>query len=85
VTGLTSVSGVSFVASAYEYPSSGLQDPTGHLYYGSAYFFGGNVVLASVVPRGDPSPVPDAGSSVLLFSAAMTGLAVFGRKKLLPT
>jgi hypothetical protein len=82
VTGLTAVSGVSYLGSDYS-RASGLQDPTTPV-SSSLYLFGGNVVLASAVSFGDADPVvPDAGSGMMLLSAGLAGLAAFGRKKLL--
>ncbi len=82
VTGLTAVSGVSYLGSDYSH-TTGLQDPTVAV-SSSTYLFGGNVVLAPAVSYDDSDPiVPDAGSGMVLLSAGLAGLAAFGRKKLL--
>jgi hypothetical protein len=78
-TGLTSVSSVKFLEFAYAYPSSGLTDEN-HTYSGPNTFFGGNVVIGNSL-RANGDPVPDAGSSMILLSAALAGLAAFSRKK----
>jgi hypothetical protein len=82
VTGLTAVSGVTFIDSAYDRASE-LQDPTTAV-SSSINLFGGNVVLAPAASYDGSDPVvPDAGSGAMLLSAGLAGLAAFGRRKLL--
>jgi hypothetical protein len=81
VTGLSSIPQITFVSSVFT-PGSTLTDP-GAVIGGQNYVFGGNVVVASGVARPLDDPVPDAGSSMMLLSAGLAGLAAFGRKKLL--